>query len=97
MAVTLSDVDHVARLARLEFTAEEKQQLTIELNAILAYMEQLDALDTDAVEPLAQVIESSNVFRTDVHTPGLTREEALRNAPERTEEFFVVPKVLTDR
>jgi aspartyl-tRNA(Asn)/glutamyl-tRNA(Gln) amidotransferase subunit C len=97
MSVTLKDVEHVAELARLSFSEEEKVRLTGELNTVLAYMEQLNRLDTTNVEPLSQVISLENVFRDDVHTPGVTREEALRNAPARSEEFFRVPKVIGDR
>jgi aspartyl-tRNA(Asn)/glutamyl-tRNA(Gln) amidotransferase subunit C len=97
MPVTIRDVEHVAALARLSLSEEEKVTLTAQLNDILGYMEQLTALDTSAVEPLAHVIELPNVFRDDILRPGLTREEALRNAPSSTEEFFKVPKVIGDR
>lgn len=94
MAVTLKDVEHVAALARLSFSDDEKQRLTHQLNDILNYMEHLNALDTTNVEPLAQVIETRNVFREDVAGPCVPRTDALRNAPARTEEFFRVPKVI---
>jgi aspartyl-tRNA(Asn)/glutamyl-tRNA(Gln) amidotransferase subunit C len=94
MSVTLKDVEHVAALARLSFSEEEKQKLTDQLNDILRYMDQLNTLDTSAVEPLSHVIELSNVFRADALRPGLTAEEALKNAPDRTEKFFKVPKVI---
>jgi aspartyl-tRNA(Asn)/glutamyl-tRNA(Gln) amidotransferase subunit C len=97
MSVTIKDVEHVAALARLSFTDEEKQKLTGELNAILAYMEQLNSLDTSSVEPLSHVIELKNVFRDDVRTESLPREEALKNSPAATEKFFRVPKVIGDR
>ena len=97
MSVTLQDVEHVARLAKLSFTEDEKKKLVNELNSILEYMEQLNELDTSNVDPLSHVIELSNVFREDVVKPGLTREEALSNAPARSEKFFKVPKVLGDR
>ena len=97
MSVTLKDVEHVAELARLSFSEEEKVRLTGELNTVLAYMEQLNRLDTANVEPLSRVISLENVFRDDVQAPGVTREEALRNAPARSEEFFRVPKVIGDR
>lgn len=97
MSVTIKDVEHIASLARLSFTEEEKKVLTGQLNAILQYMEQLNELDTSNVEPLAQVIDLQNVFREDDLQPGLPREEALRNAPSRTEKFFKVPKVIADR
>jgi aspartyl-tRNA(Asn)/glutamyl-tRNA(Gln) amidotransferase subunit C len=97
MPVTIKDVEHIAELARLDFSEEENGKLTAQLNSILAYMEQLNTLDTSGVEPLAHVIELSNVFRDDVVKPGLTTEEALKNAPARTEKFFRVPKVIGDR
>ena len=97
MSVTVKDVEHVAALARLSFSEEEKVRLTEQLNTILAYMEELNTLDTSAVEPLAHVIELQNVFREDKRKPCLSREEALQNAPARTEEFFRVPKVIGER
>ncbi len=97
MAVTLNDVEHVAALARLSFSDEEKITLLDQLNDILRYMEQLNRLDTSDVEPLSHVIELSNVFREDVMRPSSPREEILKNAPARTDEFFKVPKVIGDR
>jgi len=95
--VTRKDVEHVASLAKLSFTDEEKERLTVQLNEILNYMEQLNSLDTEQVEPLSHVIELNNVFREDVRVPGVTREEALKNAPSKSEKFFKVPKVIGDR
>ena len=97
MAVTVKDVDHVATLARLSFTDEEKARLVAQLNQILAYMEQLNGLETGDVEPLSHVVELSNVFRDDVLRPSFPREEILKNAPAHTEKFFKVPKVISDR
>ncbi len=97
MAVTIKDVEHVARLARLEFTEEEKVKLVHQLNDILGYMEKLNKLDTSNVEPLSQVIELSNVMREDEVKPSLPRAEVLKNAPEKNEQFFKVPKVIGDR
>lgn len=97
MSVTLKDVEHVATLARLTFTEEEKHKLVSHLNRVLQYMDQLNTLDTSNVEPLSHVIELSNVFREDELKPSVTREEALKNAPARTEKFFKVPKVIGDR
>lgn len=94
MSVTLKDVDHIATLARLSFTDDEKRKFTDQLNTILTYIDQLNSLDTSKVEPLTQVVESQNVFRDDVVVPGLATDKALANAPARTEEFFKVPKVI---
>ena len=97
MSVTLKDVEHVAKLARLEFTEEEKEKFTHQLNEILAYVEKLNELDTSSVAPLSHVIELFNVFREDVARPSSPQEEMLKNAPERTEKFFKVPKVIGDK
>jgi aspartyl-tRNA(Asn)/glutamyl-tRNA(Gln) amidotransferase subunit C len=97
MAVTIKDVEHVAALARLSFPEEEKRKLTAQMNDILTSMEQLNTLDTENVEPLSHVIELSNVFRADEHVPGITRAEALQNAPASTDKFFKVPKVIGER
>jgi aspartyl-tRNA(Asn)/glutamyl-tRNA(Gln) amidotransferase subunit C len=97
MSVTRKDVEQVAALARLSFSESEKEKLTHELNSILKYVDQLNSLDTTNVEPLAQVIQLGNVFREDNVRPGVSRDEALLNAPARTEEFFKVPKVIGER
>ena len=97
MAVTKTDVEYIAKLARLEFTEEEKEKFTRQFNEILAYMEKLNELDTSNVKPLSHVNELSNVFRNDEVKPGLTPEQALQNAPAKTEKFFKVPKVIGDK
>jgi aspartyl-tRNA(Asn)/glutamyl-tRNA(Gln) amidotransferase subunit C len=97
MSVTIKDVEHIAKLARLEFSQEEKEKFTRQFNEILAYMEKLNTLDTSNVQPLSHVIELSNVFREDVAKPGLTTEQALQNAPAKTEKFFKVPKVIGEK
>jgi aspartyl-tRNA(Asn)/glutamyl-tRNA(Gln) amidotransferase subunit C len=94
MSVTRKDVEHIAELARLKFKDEELENFTHQLNDILAYMEQLNELDTENVEPLSHPIEGSNVFREDVNKPSLDREHALKNAPDHDDEFFKVPKVI---
>ncbi len=97
MAVTIKDVEHVAKLARLAFTEEEKKTFTRQLNQILEYMEKLNQLDTTNVEPLLHVVELSNVFREDKVRPSIPAEEALKNAPAKTEKFFKVPKVIGEK
>ena len=94
MAVTKKDVEYIAELAKLRFKEEELEKFTGQLNEILAYVEKLNELDTTNVEPLSHPIEGSNVFREDVVKPSLDREEALKNAPDRSELFFKVPKVI---
>jgi aspartyl-tRNA(Asn)/glutamyl-tRNA(Gln) amidotransferase subunit C len=94
MSVTRKDVEHIAELARLKFKDEELENFTHQLNDILAYMEQLNELDTENIEPLSHPIEGSNVFREDFTLPSLDREHALKNAPYHDDEFFKVPKVI---
>lgn len=95
MSVTIKDVEHIAALAKLEFSEAEKEKFTHQFNEILGYMEQLNSVDTANVEPLAQVIELKNVFRSDNVTPSTPTETALMNAPAATEEHFKVPKVIS--
>ena len=97
MAVTIKDVEHIAKLAKLEFTDAEKEKFTHQMNQILEYVEQMNKLDTSRVEPLSHVIELSNVFRADEVKQGVSTEEALKNAPSKTEEFFKVPKVINEK
>jgi aspartyl-tRNA(Asn)/glutamyl-tRNA(Gln) amidotransferase subunit C len=94
--ITRAEVEHVARLARLELTEEEKGRMTAELDAILGYMDTLDALDTAGVEPTTTVIPMASVMREDEARPGLTQEQALANAPDRHDIFFRVPRIIED-
>jgi aspartyl-tRNA(Asn)/glutamyl-tRNA(Gln) amidotransferase subunit C len=97
MAVTVKEVEHIAQLARLEYSDSEKEGFTHRMNQILEYIEQLNTLDTSNVEPLSHVIELKDVFREDESKPSVSTEEALKNAPSRTEEFFKVPKVIGEK
>ena len=97
MSLSLQEVEHIAKLAKLEFTDAEKEKFTHQLNQILEYVEQMNKLDTSRVEPLSHVIELSNVFRADAVKQGVSTEEALKNAPSKTEEFFKVPKVINEK
>lgn len=94
MSVTKKDVEYIANLARLKFSDEELENFTSELNEILNYIEKLNELNTENIEPLSHPIENINVFREDQLKPSIDREEALKNAPSSTEEFFKVPKVI---
>jgi aspartyl-tRNA(Asn)/glutamyl-tRNA(Gln) amidotransferase subunit C len=95
MAVTKQDVEHIAKLAKLRFSEGEKVKLEDELNKVLDYIDTLDEIpNLDKVEPLENVNDTENVFREDEAGKCLTKEEALKNAPSKTENFFKVPKVL---
>jgi aspartyl-tRNA(Asn)/glutamyl-tRNA(Gln) amidotransferase subunit C len=94
--ITKAEVEHVARLARLELSEAEKEQMTAQLDAILGYIDKLNALDTGAVEPTSTVIPMVSVMRDDVVRPSLDREDALENAPDRADEYFRVPRIIED-
>ena len=87
-------VRHIAMLSRLKPTDEEVRLFSEQLSAILAYMDQLNEVDTTNVQPTAHALALSNVFRTDSPQPSMTPDEALANAPQRDGHFFAVPKVL---
>jgi aspartyl-tRNA(Asn)/glutamyl-tRNA(Gln) amidotransferase subunit C len=93
--VTLKEVEHIAELARLKFSKEELENYTHQLNQILEYVDKLNELDTKNVEPLSYPVEGNNIFRKDELKPSVSREEALKNAPETDEKFFKVPKVIS--
>ncbi len=91
--IEIKDVEHVAKLARLELTEEEKVKFSKQLGDILKYMDQLNEVDTKGVEPMNHPIDFSNVLRDDVVKYELTREELMTNAPEVEQAFFKVPKI----
>ncbi|MFO0970360.1 MAG: Asp-tRNA(Asn)/Glu-tRNA(Gln) amidotransferase subunit GatC [Gemmataceae bacterium] len=94
MSLSLDDVRWVAHLARLDVPEQELAVLAGQLGAILDYVQQLQQLNTDGVEPLAHPLDIRDVFRPDEPTPSLTPDEALQNAPSRSGDFYSVPPVL---
>ncbi|MGE5582688.1 MAG: Asp-tRNA(Asn)/Glu-tRNA(Gln) amidotransferase subunit GatC [Bacillota bacterium] len=96
MSLSKDEVEHVARLARLELDEVEKEEFTAELNKILDFVAKLNQLDTRNIEPTAHPITVTNVFRPDRVEPSLPSDLALANAPEREDDFFKVPKILED-
>lgn len=94
MQITRKEVEHVARLARLSLREEEIELFTRQLSDILSYVEKLNELDTKDVEPTSHVLPVKNVMREDETRRSIERERALSNAPDTTEEFFRVPKVI---
>jgi aspartyl-tRNA(Asn)/glutamyl-tRNA(Gln) amidotransferase subunit C len=97
MEITQKEVEHVAKLARLELSEDEKVTFARQLSGILNYMDQLKTLDTTGVEPTATVLPADNIFREDEVRPSLPRDKALANAPDQAEGFFRVPRILEDR
>jgi len=94
MKLTLQEVDHIAELARLELSAEERERFRQQLSAILEYAARLQQLDTQGIAPTASVLPARSVLRPDEPGPCLTTTELLRNAPEVEQGQFRVPPVL---
>lgn len=95
MSLSKKEIDHLANLARLNLSDKEKGNLTEDLNKILSYVDQLNEVDVEGVEPLVSVIEKDTVLREDVARPSLSQKDALKNAPEKNSDYFKVPKVLS--
>ncbi|HEY1791748.1 MAG TPA: Asp-tRNA(Asn)/Glu-tRNA(Gln) amidotransferase subunit GatC [Opitutaceae bacterium] len=87
-------LDHVANLARISLTPEEKERFAAQLGDVLAYIAQLNEVDVSQVEPTAHAFPVVNVWAEDRAEAGLSVEDALRNAPEKRDNMFVVPKVV---
>jgi len=94
MDITVRDVEHVAQLARLELSDREKELFAGQLGAILRYIEKLNELDTDGVEPTSHVLPISNVMRDDEPRPSWPLDKVLENAPDKEDGQFRVPAVL---
>jgi aspartyl-tRNA(Asn)/glutamyl-tRNA(Gln) amidotransferase subunit C len=94
--ISREDVQHVARLARLELSEGELERMRVELNNILAYMDKLRSLDTRGVEPTSPAVPLRNVMREDEPCPSLPRDEMLANAPDRAGDFFRVPRIIEE-
>ncbi|EPY11517.1 MULTISPECIES: Asp-tRNA(Asn)/Glu-tRNA(Gln) amidotransferase subunit GatC [Paenibacillus] len=94
MSIHVQDVEHVAKLARLDLSNEEKERYTEQLNAILKYAEKLNELNTDDVTPTTHVLPIRNVMREDEARPSLPIEKVMANAPEEEDGQFKVPAVL---
>jgi aspartyl-tRNA(Asn)/glutamyl-tRNA(Gln) amidotransferase subunit C len=94
--ISLEQVDHVARLARLELSAADKERMRSELDGILSYIDKLRALDTRDVEPTSHAVPVTNVMRDDVERPSLPQEDMLANAPDRHRDMFRVPKIIEE-
>ena len=94
MKITDELIDELAHLARLEFAPEAKEGLKADLERMINFVEKLNEVNTDGVEPLLHMSPRMNVLREDEVQGSISREEALRNAPAKNEAFFLVPKVI---
>ncbi|MFN3396097.1 MAG: Asp-tRNA(Asn)/Glu-tRNA(Gln) amidotransferase subunit GatC [Thermodesulfovibrionales bacterium] len=88
------EIGHVALLARLALTEEEERRFGDQLNTILEYIGKLNELDTSEIPPTSHVLEIQNVMREDIVRPSISKEKALSNAPDKTEDFYRVPKII---
>ena len=94
--ISREDVAHVARLARLALTDAELETIREQLNAILAHIDALKAVDTSGIEPTSHAVPQFNVMRDDEPRPCLSVEEMLANAPDRAGDFFRVPRIIEE-
>ena len=94
MKISIADVEHVARLARLELSEEEKSLFAGQMGAILGYVEKLKELNTDGILPTSHAVPMENAFREDAVRPSIGIERGLANAPDRVGSFYRVPKVI---
>ena len=91
--ITIKDVEHVAKLARLELTEEEKEKFTKQLGDVLKHVDAMNEVDTSNVEPMAHAIDFVNVMREDEVYYEQTKEELMKNAPDEENGVFRVPKI----
>lgn len=92
--ITDETIDYVGILAKLELSEEEKEQAKKDMANMLDYIDMLNELDTEGVEPVSHVFPVHNVFREDIVVNGDTRDQILKNAPEQKDGSFMVPKTV---
>ncbi len=95
MKITKEEVEKLAHLARLEFNEEEKEKMVEDMDKILGFVEKINELDLEGVKPLVYMSEEENILRKDEIKQEVTKEEALKNAPDKDTDYFKVPKVVT--
>ena len=94
MSITIKEIEHLAKLSRLNLTDEEKKRLTDEMAGILDFAATLQKADLGDASPMMHIGESSNVFREDTICPSYAREDILKNAPMKDRSTFLVPKTV---
>lgn len=95
MSVDLKTVDRIATLAKLSFDDKEKEEITHDMNKMLAFIDQLNEVDTEGVAPLIYLLNEETPIRKDEVIQTISQQEALKNAPEKDTDFIKVPKVIT--
>jgi aspartyl-tRNA(Asn)/glutamyl-tRNA(Gln) amidotransferase subunit C len=94
MSIDKETIKHISKLARISLDDKKIDNLSKDLSSIIKFIEKLNKLNTDAIKPLTSIIDASLKFRKDEILEGKIREQILKNSPEKTDEFFVVPKVV---
>ena len=94
MTINLKTIKHISKLSRISVDDKKAKKLEVDLNSIFEFIEKLNELDTDKVDPLTSIAETTLKFRTDEVKSKDIRNQILKNSPEKNEDFFVVPKVV---
>ena len=94
MKIDTKVVDELAHLARLSYENEAKQEIVTELNKIIAFVEKLEEINTNGIEPLIYMVDETNITREDEMKQDVSQDEGLKNAPKKDSDYFRVPKVI---
>jgi aspartyl-tRNA(Asn)/glutamyl-tRNA(Gln) amidotransferase subunit C len=94
MKIDTKVVDELAHLARLSYENEAKEEIVTELNKIIAFVEKLEEINTDGIEPLIYMVDETNITREDAMKQDVSQDEGLKNAPKKDSDYFRVPKVI---
>jgi len=94
MKIDKESLKKIAHLARLQIKPEEETALLNSMDSVLSWMEQLNEIDTEGVEPLTHILDEANIWRQDISSNTLSRKEALSNAPSKNDTYIMVPKVI---
>ena len=97
MTIDNKTVDEIAHLARLEFAADAKAEIIKDMNNMLAFVDKLNELNTDNIQPLIYMTDEKDIMREDEAKVTISQEEALKNAPKRDSDYFKVPKVIDNK
>lgn len=96
MPISKDDVKYIANLARLKLSDKETEYFTGQLSSIISYIDQLKEVDTSSIEPTTHAMPLHNVFREDRAKPALKAEDVLKNAPEKENNLFKVPRIIEE-
>ena len=94
MSIDLKTVKHISKLSRISFDEKRSEKLASDLNSIFEFIEKLNELNTENVEPLTSVVETTLKLRADEVKSKNLREQIIKNSPQENEDYFVVPKVI---